>query len=165
MRRTMEANDEEKNEERSRREHARGTCTEQACVERRRARMGEEENSEKRGRGMLTEKDPNRRVNTLLTLRREARKPNGIRFGDLVGGLRRPPAATTAFAHTLSSAIPHDLHTDILRPPPASRRRHRGRQLPCGRVRADSSQELECASSLAGFFAWIQLESSEAITR
>lgn len=49
----------------------------------------------------LTAKDPNRRVNTLLTLRREARKPNGIRFGDLVGGLRRPPAATTASSTTL----------------------------------------------------------------
>lgn len=54
-------------------------------------------------RGGLTAKQPNRRVNTLLTLRREARKPNGIRSGDLVGGLRRPPAATTASAVLLPS--------------------------------------------------------------
>lgn len=49
-------------------------------------------------RGGLTAKEANRRVNTLLTLRRGGRKPNGIRFGDLVGGLRRPPAATNASA-------------------------------------------------------------------
>lgn len=47
-------------------------------------------------RGGLTAKGANRRVNTLLTLRRGGRKPNGIRSGDLVGGLRRPPAATAA---------------------------------------------------------------------
>ncbi|KYN01013.1 hypothetical protein ALC62_08239 [Cyphomyrmex costatus] len=52
------------------------------------------------GEARPTAKDPNRRVNTLLTVRREARKPNGIRFGDLVGGLRRPPAATTASARS-----------------------------------------------------------------
>jgi len=46
------------------------------------------------GEARPTAKDPNRRVNTLLTVQGEARKPNGIRFGDLVGGLRRPPAAS-----------------------------------------------------------------------
>ena len=46
-------------------------------------------------RGGLTAKGANRRVNTLLT-RRGGRKPNGFRSGDLVGGLRRPPAATAA---------------------------------------------------------------------
>ena len=33
-----------------------------------------------------------------MTLRRGGRKPNGIRSGDLVGGVRRPPAATAASA-------------------------------------------------------------------
>lgn len=69
------------------------------------------------GEARPTAKDPNRRVNTLLTVRREARKPNGIRFGDLVGGLRRPPAATTASARSYSpSTLLHDLYTDILQP-------------------------------------------------
>ncbi|KYN31546.1 hypothetical protein ALC56_14427 [Trachymyrmex septentrionalis] len=54
------------------------------------------------GEARPTAKDPNRRVNTLLTVLGEARKPNGIRFGDLVGGLRRPPAATTASARSYS---------------------------------------------------------------
>lgn len=56
-------------------------------------------------RGGLTAKEANRRVNTLLTLRRGGRKPNGIRSGDLVGGLRRPPAATTASARASSLRI------------------------------------------------------------
>jgi hypothetical protein len=56
------------------------------------------------GEAPLTAKDPNRRVNTLLILRREAQEPNGIRFGDLVGGLRRPPAATTTFTPLLTLA-------------------------------------------------------------
>lgn len=88
-----------------------------------RVEQGPEENGGER-EARPTAKDPNRQVNTLLTLWREARKPNGIRFGDLVGGLRRPPAATTASARSYPpSILPHDLY--ILTS--YSRRRHRHR--------------------------------------
>ncbi|KAG7189326.1 hypothetical protein KM043_016980 [Ampulex compressa] len=76
-----------------------GTSVERAARRPHAARPAQEEKKPGRGDGdRRTAKEPNRRVNTLLTLRREARKPNGIRSGDLVGGLRRPPAATAASA-------------------------------------------------------------------
>ncbi|TGZ50713.1 Uncharacterized protein DBV15_06921 [Temnothorax longispinosus] len=108
------------------------------------ARRAPEENGGG-GEARPTAKDPNRR-------------PNGIRFGDLVGGLRRPPAATTASARSYSPStlLPHDLYTDILtsyshcrrrrRQAATSMKKHRdARLLPCGHVRADSSQGLSNA--------------------
>ncbi|KYN16889.1 hypothetical protein ALC57_10868 [Trachymyrmex cornetzi] len=96
--------------------------------------MGPEE-----GEARPTAKDPNRRVNTLLTVRGEARKPNGIRFGDLVGGLRRPPAATTASARSYSPRL-----------------------LPCEHIRVDSFQGL---SNALHKFRLESIEKPGAITR
>lgn len=93
----------------------------------------------------LTAKDPNRRVNTLLTLRREARKPNGIRFGDLVGGLRRPPAATTTSALRL-------LYTDMLQPLPSKKPPRRSIAVQPATVDACVSIPLEDSSALRRFY-------------
>ncbi|EGI71001.1 hypothetical protein G5I_00109 [Acromyrmex echinatior] len=119
------------------------------------------------GEARPTAKHPNRRVNTLLTVRGEARKPNGIRFGDLVGGLRRPPAATAASARSYSPLL---FFTTSILTSYSRRRSHQHEQasrcnarlLPCRHVRADSFQGL---SNALHKFRLESIEKREAITR